>query len=290
MTTEAPCRRHARGAAGRLTATLLFGAALLARPAAAQDSGRWEVGAFAGSSFGTRIFLDESTDISIGRDTAYGLRGAWSIDRSFSLELTLSRARSHLDALDPATGSPLAPSAPIDVNTYEVDGLYGFGKGRVRGYMGLGAGAMTLHPFVPGVATEADTRFVANVAIGGKLYLGERFALRVDGRYRWRSAQPGPGPSSAGTSAATGSRATSTRAPRSPRACRTGSGEHACGTSRPRRRRRRLPPSWRRRRGGRNRRSASSRPRRRSPSRSSCPGPSAGTSRRRTSRSSRWRP
>jgi Domain of unknown function (DUF3943)/Outer membrane protein beta-barrel domain len=168
--------------------TLLAGAALQARPATAQDTGRWEVGAFTGGYFGSRTFLDQNTDIEIGKSAAFGLRGAFSVDRTFSLEATLSRASARLAAVNPSTGASLAPSAPIDVNTYELNGLYGFGTGRMRGYMGLGAGAMTLHPFVPGIATEADTRFVANVALGVKLYLSERLALRVDGRYRWRSA------------------------------------------------------------------------------------------------------
>ncbi len=119
------------------------------------------------------------------------MRGAFSIDRSFSLELTLSRATPSLHAIDPTTGASLAPSAPVDVTTYEVNGLYGFGAGRTRGYMGLGVGAMTLHPFIPGVATEADTRLTANVALGGKLYLSDRLALRVDGRYRFRTGRPG---------------------------------------------------------------------------------------------------
>lgn len=180
---------HAAGSS-RLAATFLAGAALVAGPAAAQDTGRWEIGAFAGSSFGTRIYQDPGTDIAIGRGAAYGLRGAYSIDRRFSLELTLSRAVPHLEASNPTTGAFLGPSAPISVTTYEVNGLYGFGAGRMRGYMGLGAGAMTLHPDVPGVAGTAETGFVANVAVGGKLYLGERLALRVDGRYRWRSASP----------------------------------------------------------------------------------------------------
>lgn len=180
---------HAAGGS-RLAATLLAGAALVAGPAAAQDTGRWEIGAFAGSSFGTRIYQDPGTEVAIGRGTAYGLRGAYSIDRRFSLELTLSRANPRLEASDPATEAPLGPSAPIGVTTYEVNGLYGFGAGRMRGYMGLGAGAMTLHPDAPGVAGTAETGFVANVAVGGKLYLGERLALRVDGRYRWRSASP----------------------------------------------------------------------------------------------------
>lgn len=182
-----------RGAGHRrwLAATFVAAAVVLAGPATAQDTGRWEVGAFAGGSWGTRIYLDQATDIAIGRSAAFGLRGAYSIDRSFSLELTLSRATPSLKAIDPATGASLAPSAPVDVTTYEVNGLYGFGAGRTRGYMGLGVGAMTLHPFIPGVATEADTRFTANVAAGGKLYLNDRLALRVDGRYRFRTGRPG---------------------------------------------------------------------------------------------------
>ncbi len=177
----------------RFVAALLAGAALLACPVMAQDTGRWEVGAFTGGYFGSRIFQSRNTDIEIGKSSAYGLRGAFSVDRSFSLEVTLSRASTRLAAVNPSTGASLAPSAPIDVNTYELNGLYGFGAGRVRGYMGLGAGAMTLHPFIPGVATEADTRLVANIALGGKLYLSERLALRVDGRYRWRSTSRGTG-------------------------------------------------------------------------------------------------
>ena len=108
--------------------------------------------------------------------------------------MSLSKARARLDAIDPSTGAALAPSAPIDIATYELNGLYGFGSGRARAYAGLGAGLMTLHPSVPGVATEADTRFVASIARGGKLYLSDRVALRVDGRYRWRSASRGTNP------------------------------------------------------------------------------------------------
>ncbi len=191
MTFGSHHRPRAAGRPWRLAATLAAGACLLAGRAPAQDTGRWEAGAFAGGSFGTRVYLDDRTDIAIGDSSAFGLRGAWNIDRSFSLELTLSRATPRLKATDPATGASLAPSAPMDVTTYEVNGLYGFGEGRVRGYMGLGIGAMTLHPFVPGVSTEADTRPVVNIALGGKLFLSDNLALRVDGRYRFRSASPG---------------------------------------------------------------------------------------------------
>lgn len=191
MNVTARHRPEAAGLSPWLAPALVAAAFLLAGGAAAQDTGRWEVGAFGGGSFGTRIYQNESTDIAIGNGAAFGLRGAWNIDRSFSLELTLSRATPRLEAISPSTGASLAPSAPVDVTTYEVNGLYGFGEGRVRGYMGLGIGAMTLHPFVPGVSAESDTRPVVNIALGGKVFLNERLALRVDGRYRFRSASPG---------------------------------------------------------------------------------------------------
>ena len=177
----------------RFALALLAGAALQAPPAAAQETGRWEVGVYSGANVGTRIFEDAATRIEIGTAPAYGVRGAYSIDRSFSLEAAWSHSSPRLAATDPAAGASLAPSAKIDVNVYELSGLYGFGEGRLRGYAGLGIGAMTLHPFVPGVATEPDTRPVVNVAMGGKLYVSERVALRLDARYRWRSASPSTG-------------------------------------------------------------------------------------------------
>lgn len=166
---------------------------MLAPAATAQDTGRWEVGAFAGGSFGSRVFQSPNLDVRIGSAPAFGLRGAYSIDKTFSLELAVSHASSRLETFEPATGAKLSPSAPIDVSTYELNGLYGFGEGRVRGYMGLGAGTMTIHPFMPGVSTGADTRLVVNAALGGKLYLDDRLALRVDGRYRWRWNRSGTG-------------------------------------------------------------------------------------------------
>src|SRR5512140_3021569 len=138
MSLESRHRHHASGLSRGLVVALLAGGALAASPAAAQDSGRWEVGAFAGGSFGTRTYQDARTQIAIGSGAAFGLRGAFSIDRSFSLEASVSRSSALLRGVNPSTGASLAPSAPIDVTTYELDGLYGFGGGRLRGYMGLG--------------------------------------------------------------------------------------------------------------------------------------------------------
>jgi hypothetical protein len=75
----------------------------------------------------------------------------------------------------------------VDVNTYEVNGLFGWGRGRARGYFGIGAGAMTLDPSTPSIGLfDTSTRFAANVALGGKFFVTDNLALRLDGRYRWR--------------------------------------------------------------------------------------------------------
>jgi hypothetical protein len=118
------------------------------------------------------------------------LRAAYVLHRSFSLEASFSRANPRLLMLNPEAGVPFAPAARIDVNTYELEGLFGFGRGKVRGYVGLGAGAMTLDPRVPGIASGTDTQFAANIALGGKFFFNERLALRIDGRYRWRATEP----------------------------------------------------------------------------------------------------
>jgi hypothetical protein len=193
MPIKSRSRSDVTGLAWRLATVLFAGVLFDPSPSVAQDAGRWEVGAFGGGFFGSRIFLNDEADIQIGHSRAYGLRGAFSVNRSFSLEASISHSSSRIDAIEPSTGASLAPSAPIDVTVYEVNGLYGFGHGRTRGYMGLGVGAMTLHPFVSGVNTEADTRPVINIALGVKFFLSERFALRLDGRYRFRSASPGTG-------------------------------------------------------------------------------------------------
>jgi hypothetical protein len=164
---------------------VLFGvlSALLACPLAAQNEGRWEGSLFGGGYFGSRISLTPSAATEIGDTGAYGLRLSFGVTRHFALETTFSHARPSLTSKDPASGVSLGPSSSFDINTYEVNGLFGWGRGRTRGYFGLGFGAMHL-----GLPQELDpgTRFTANIAIGGKYFFTDDLALRLDARYRWR--------------------------------------------------------------------------------------------------------
>ena len=164
----------------------MFPALLFAATLPAAEEPKFELGVFAGGYFGSRTFLDPRTDIRIGKGPAYGFRWAYDVNRTFAVELSFAHASANLTAFDPRTGTALGPVAPIDVNSYDLDAVFPLGRGRLRAYFALGGGAMTLHPFVPGVAGSAGTRFSANIALGAKYFVTDRLGVRVEGRYRWR--------------------------------------------------------------------------------------------------------
>jgi Domain of unknown function (DUF3943)/Outer membrane protein beta-barrel domain len=175
--------RRAVAGTGRRATPLFAAAVLCAGTLFAQSDSRWEASLFGGGSFGSRISLTPSAASDIGDAGAYGLRLSFGVTRHFALETTFSHARPSLTSKDPVSGVSLGPSSSVDVSNYELNGLFGWGRGRARGYFGLGFGAMHL-----GLPQELDpgTRLTANFAIGGKFFFTDDLALRLDARYRWR--------------------------------------------------------------------------------------------------------
>ena len=165
------------------------GQTLSSAAAFAQEPGRWEATVFAGYFLGSRTFTSESVNVLMATVPTYGLRLGVGISRAFSLEAGWSRAASRLEPFDPATGESLGPSAPVLVNTYEIDVLYWFGRGKVRGDLGLGGGVMHLNPSVATLDRASSAQFAANFALGGTFSLSSRVALRADARYRWRGGR-----------------------------------------------------------------------------------------------------
>ena len=76
----------------------------------------------------------------------------------------------------------------VDTDAFELNAFYDFGGAATRGYVGIGAGAMSISPSQPSLS-ESDSRFAVNVAIGVRQALGKRFAVRAEGRYRWRDGK-----------------------------------------------------------------------------------------------------
>src|SRR5262249_46669199 len=156
-TSRGGSMRRQTFAAG-LAALILSGASLRA-----QEAGRFEVGVFGGVVLGSRISFGTLNPQNVGplalatdpadgdrrlRDGAsVGLRGAFRVNPHFTLEAgwmhSTANARTTVPETNSGTG-PLLAVTPVTLNAYEVTGLYEFGRGRARGYFGLGAGVMDI--------------------------------------------------------------------------------------------------------------------------------------------------
>jgi hypothetical protein len=149
----------------------------------------WSVTAFGGGFFGTRVHTGPELNVLMASAPTYGLRLGYRFTRVFSLEAGWSRAATKLEPTNPATGAVVGGPSPVVVNTWELDGLFGFGGESVRGYVGVGAGAQGISPSIPTLDVAGSaTRFAANIAIGGEYFVMRQLALRADARYRWRAS------------------------------------------------------------------------------------------------------
>ncbi|HQR67009.1 MAG TPA: DUF3943 domain-containing protein [Thermoanaerobaculia bacterium] len=152
-------------------------------------AGRWDVSAFAGAFFGTRVLTSMDLAVLMATAPVYGLRAGYNLTRVLGLEASWSHAATKLLPKDPVTGAPAGAATSAAVDSWELDGLFGFGGRAVRGYVGIGAGAQEIRPNVSNLDPPGTTtRFAANIAIGGLFFVTPNVAFRADGRYRWRVA------------------------------------------------------------------------------------------------------
>jgi opacity protein-like surface antigen len=169
-------------------AALLAAAAALGIPALAQEAPRFELTLVGGAGFGSRVRTLPAEETRIGNAGLAGLRLGYSVSRSFRLEAGWTHAAADLLSRDPSAGESYGKIGEVDTDAYELDAFYDFGGGSTRGYLGIGAGAMAISPAQPGLST-ADSRLAVNVAAGLRQAIGKRFAVRAEGRYRWRDGK-----------------------------------------------------------------------------------------------------
>lgn len=169
-------------------AALLAVLALLALPARAQETPRFEVTLVGGAAFGSRVRTLPTEETRIENSGLVGVRFGWAASRAFRLEAGWTHASSSLATRDPSAGGSYAEAGGVETDAFELNAFYDFGGAATRGYLGLGAGAMSIDPPLPSLTTS-DTAFALNVAVGVRQALGPRFAVRAEGRYRWRDGR-----------------------------------------------------------------------------------------------------
>ena len=176
-------RQSAPVAAAALLAALAFAA-----PALAQDAPRFELTLVGGAGYGSRVRTFPTEETRVAASGLAGLRLGYAVSPSFRLEAGWTRTSADLLSRDPSAGEPYGKVGEVETDAWELNAFYDFGGASTRGYLGIGAGAMSISPAQPGLGS-ADTAFAANVAVGVRQALGLRFAVRAEGRYRWRDGK-----------------------------------------------------------------------------------------------------
>jgi len=174
----------------------LLACALLAGSvtALAQDrTGTVEISPFGGAYFGGNLYDSGSGDLKVDTNWAYGVRLAYNVNRVFAIEGDWTHAKSDLDVHNYHSNSPGTCTSCSGGNTkvgsltqdvYEANAIFNFGKGRVYGYVGIGAGASVLKTEFNAAGSDSQTRFTGNFSAGMKAFVTPHFGFRLDGRLR----------------------------------------------------------------------------------------------------------
>lgn len=160
-------------------------AAMLATAAFAQGTpNSVELTPMAGYWFGDTLARGTTNsfdfDVTIDDAPAYGLRVGYKFNENFGLEGTLVRERADLITGKKELFGGQSKLGEITLTTAEVGVEGSFGHGRLVPFLAGGIGGMNLDPNLAGMSS--DTRFVANIGGGLKLFFSPDVALRLDWR------------------------------------------------------------------------------------------------------------
>ena len=144
-----------------------------------------------------QLFGDQLTDTPVsGRtpdmddDVTYGLRYEYNFSEAWGLELSLGETPTKVGRLE-------GDDIDLNLTALDIDAIWHFGSGApIAGYLvgGVGYAQADLDQEITGVADgqevsiDDDGGYTVNAGIGGKWFLGDRFLIRLEARYRYLSA------------------------------------------------------------------------------------------------------
>ena len=163
---------------------------LLAPPASGQDrSGTVEISPFGGAAFGGSVYTVALTSpynrkLDVGDAGTFGLRVGYVFNRYAGVEVAWSHAQSGLYLGSSGAFSPQTRVGDFNTDTFEVNGVFTFGKGKFIPYVTVGGGANSMQLKASGYNSATETRFVGNLGLGAKVWITPKFGLRFEGRVR----------------------------------------------------------------------------------------------------------
>jgi hypothetical protein len=159
-----------------------------------------ELGVFGGYYLASDLYNVTGTGTGIGSQIGldnsfmWGGRLGFSANRNFSTELVYTRSGSDVKVKKAVNGYPDNPIGRLNLNSGDINFLFrqpSLGNPRATGFFELGFGWTWTDPSgiksptgVGQAAISPKTLFNWNFGLGGIFDLNDKFALRLDGRWR----------------------------------------------------------------------------------------------------------
>jgi hypothetical protein len=136
-----------------------------------------EITPFAGYGFGGE-FEEYSSDtkLTVAEEPVYGFAVDWPAAASTQYEFFFSHQPTGLNSSNGTT--PPEALTDLNISYAHIGGLLNFGNDRVRPFFGGGLGVTYFDPQDYG----SETKFSISLEGGVKLFLTERFGIRLEGR------------------------------------------------------------------------------------------------------------
>ena len=163
----------------------------LALPATAQDrSGTVEISPYGGAAFGGSLYTNVlgssyyNAKASVGDTGTFGLKVGYNFNRYAGLEVSWAHAQAGLFTGGGGAFAPQTRIGDFNTDTFEVNGVFSFGRGKFVPYVTVGGGANRMSLSTPNTSSSTETKFVGNLGLGAKIWITPQFGLRFEGKVR----------------------------------------------------------------------------------------------------------
>ncbi len=153
---------------------------LLVIPFESSAQGKFEITPFAGYMFGGRIRFYEG-DLRVEDNVNYGVALSTAVRPDVKIEFSWSQMQSSA-SFKPIYGyDDLKRSFDVNVNYFQVGGIWEMDKGKLRPYGLFSLGATWFD--AKDSTIEDDWRFSVALGGGAKIWLSDRIGIRLQGRF-----------------------------------------------------------------------------------------------------------
>lgn len=163
---------------------------LVAVPAVAQDrSGTFELSPFGGGNFGGTLYTYSPMTLTerkldVGDAGTYGVRFGYNFSSRTGIEFAWAHAANGVFTGSTGAFAPRMRLGDFDTDAIEVNGVFGFTRGKVVPYLTIGGGVHSMKLAMTGQNSSTETKFAGNLGLGVKFWITPRFGIRLEGRAR----------------------------------------------------------------------------------------------------------